>query len=237
MFSGYIAAYSYHRIASDGFADVFIILGPNHRGIGSGVSMEPRDAWETPLGITPIDKPLAEKLKGGIIDLDEIAHSISENSIEVQLPFLQYIKKPDSFSIIPIAMAMQDLETSKEVGDQIAEAIREEDRRIIIIASSDFSHEGAAYGRTPPRGIRVDEYVRERDKLVIQHIEKLDPDALIKTVYREDVSMCGYGPVAALLQAARKLGCSKVELLKYGTSYDVSPESEACVGYGAFALS
>ncbi|HDM66961.1 MAG TPA: AmmeMemoRadiSam system protein B, partial [Thermoplasmatales archaeon] len=232
MFSGHIAAYSYHRIASEGFADVFIILGPNHKGIGSGVSMEPRDAWETPLGVTPIDKPLVEQLKGGIIDLDEVAHSIPENSIEVQLPFLQYIKEPSSFSIIPIAMAMQDLETSKEVGDQLAEAIEAEDRRIVIIASSDFSHEGAVYGRSPPRGKRIDEYVREKDKLAIQQIEKIDPDALIKTVYREDISMCGYGPVAALLQAAKKLGCSKAELLKYGTSYDVSPESEACVGYG-----
>lgn len=235
MFSGPIAAHSFNRIAEEGFADVFFILGPNHTGVGSGVSVYPSDKWRTPLGEIPIDTDLVKKIAGGIIDLDESAHRY-EHSIEVQLPFLQYIGKNEGFSIVPICMAMQDVDTAREVGDQLAEAIKDESRRIMIIASSDLSHEGFMYGRAPPSGIDVDEYVRDRDKLAIREIKNLNPDGLIKTVYKYGLSMCGYGPVASLLYAAKKLGGSKAELLKYGTSYEVSADSNACVGYSAFAI-
>jgi len=235
MFSGHIAAYSFHRIAEEGFADIFFILGPNHTGIGSGVSIYPSGKWRTPLGEISIEENLVKKIAGGIIDIDETAHRY-EHSIEVQLPFLQYIGNDKFFSIIPICMGMQDIETSREIGEKIADIIREESRRIIIIASSDLSHEGFMYGRTPPDNINVDKYVRERDQLAIKEIKDLNPDDLINTVYKYGLSMCGYGPVASLLYAAKKLGATKAELLKYGTSYEISADDNACVGYSAFAI-
>jgi len=235
IFSGRIAAYSFHKIAEEGFADVFIILGPNHTGVGSGVSVYPSGKWRTPLGEIPIDTILVKKIAGGIIDIDENAHRY-EHSIEVQLPFLQYISNDREFSIIPICMAMQDIDTAREVGEKIAEVIKEDPRRIIIIASSDLSHEGFMYGRIPPNGVNVDEYVRERDQLAIKEIKDLNPDGLINTVYKNGLTMCGYGPVASLLYAAKKLGVTKAELLKYGTSYEVSSDDNACVGYSAFAI-
>ncbi len=234
--SGMIAAHSYISIAHAGFADVFIILGPNHRGLGSGVAMYPDGLWETPLGSLPIDETLVNRLQGGIIDADTKAHQQPENSIEVQLPFLQYIGKQQPFSIVPIAMAMQDYQTSTEVGEQIAEAIHQDGRRIHIIASTDFSHEGVAYGRMTPADIPINDYVKKKDKAAIDCILKQNPKALIETIQENQISMCGYGPVVSLLTAAEKLKASSVELLKYGTSYDVFPDSSACVGYGAFAI-
>ena len=235
-FSGGIAAHSYKAIVDAGFFDVFIILGPNHHGIGSGVALSPHDIWQTPLGETPVDDVLKKTLLGGIIDIDDVAHSYQENSIEVQLPFLQYIAKNHPFSIAPILMSMQDFETSKEVGEQLAEAIDKDKRRICIIASTDFSHEGFSYGRAPPRTLQVDEFVRRQDEYAINRILEMDGEGLVHILNERRISMCGYGPVVALLTAAKKLKKDTVELLKYGTSYDIHPDSNACVGYGAFSI-
>ena len=236
--SGSIAAYSFARIAEHGFADVFIILGPNHRGFGSGVAVYPNGSWETPLGKTPVDETIANQLTGGIIDSDQRTHQQPENSIEVQLPFLQYLAKEQSFSIVPIAMAMQDFDTSVEVGQQIAHVIKNEKRTIRIIASTDFSHEGMAYGREIPldQSLSIQEYVKKKDQPAIDAILDHDPKKLIRVIEEHHLTMCGYGPVIALLTAAKELDCSTVELLKYGTSYEVFPDPNACVGYGSFAI-
>ena len=234
-FSGAIAAHSYLAIAEDGFADAFIVMGTNHRGVGSGVALYPEGKWETPLGDIAMDATLIENLAGGIIDINEASHPFGENSIEVQMPFLQYIGREKKFSVALISMATQDFETANEIGKIIADVIQNDDRRVMIIASSDFSHEGGAYGRLPPNGLTADEYARKQDQLAIAKILKLDPKGLISTVYDNNISMCGYGPVAALLVAAKKLGATKAELLKYITSNDVHPGS-FCVGYGSFNI-
>jgi len=71
----------------------------------------------------------------------------------------------------------------------------------------------------------------------IDKINQMDPDGLIDTIYHHQISMCGFGPVASLLHAAKKTGATSVELLKYGSSYDVHPDPTACVGYASFVIS
>ena len=234
VYSGAIASYSYACLAERGFADTFIILGPNHTGMGSGVSVMTEGAWRTPFGIVPIDSSLAQTISTSIIDKDTTAHTY-EHSIEVQLPFLQYIARGRKFNFIPICMMMQDYDTIQEVGTLLAEASQKSKKNIVLIASSDFSHAGFNYQSAPPQGMRVDRYAEKQDTLAIQSILALDPKGLIKTVEEHNITMCGYGPVAAMLFATKKLGATKAELLKYGTSYEVHPDS-SCVGYGAIAV-
>lgn len=235
IFSGPIATHAYTALTTHGFADTFIILGPNHTGYGSGVALMTHGAWRTPLGITPINEPLAASLHQGIIDADDTAHRY-EHSIEVQLPFLQFLAKDHPIDFVPICMMMQDTQTAEDVGTLIANAIRKHPtKKIAIIASSDFSHVGFNYMNTPPEGTRVDDYARRQDHLAIDKITALDPAGLITTVENHHITMCGYGPVAAMLYAAKKLGATKAELLKYGTSYEVHPNT-SCVGYGALAV-
>ena len=234
IFSGAIAAHSYKIIAENGFADTFIILGPNHTGMGSGVSLMAEGIWETPLGRVPINSILAKKLARDIIDTDEDAHKY-EHSIEVQLPFLQFISNNKKFDFVPICMSMQDYDTSREIGELIAETIKNTIEKVVIIASSDFSHAGFNYMSIPPENMRVDEYAEEQDKHAIEKILELDPKGLIDVVHEKNITMCGYGPVTAMLTASTKLGANKAELLKYGTSYAVHP-STSCVGYGAIAV-
>jgi AmmeMemoRadiSam system protein B len=234
VYSGAIASHSYARLAEQGFADTFIILGPNHTGMGSGVSVMTEGAWKTPLGTVPLDSSLAQTISTGIIDRDATAHTY-EHSIEVQLPFLQYIARDRKFEFVPVCMMMQDYETVQEVGAILAEATQKSKKNIVFIASSDFSHAGFDYHSMPPREMRVDAYAEKQDILAIQNILALDPKGLIKTVEEHNITMCGYGPVAAMLFAAKKLGATKAELLKYGTSYEVYPDS-SCVGYGAIVV-
>jgi len=234
IYSGAIAAHSYYQLSLNGFADTFIILGPNHTGMGSGVAVMTEGVWQTPLGSVSINKQLANQLLKEIIDNDENAHTY-EHSIEVQLPFLQFCAKEIKFDFIPICMSMQDYETAKDVGEIIADAIKESGKKVVIIASSDFSHAGFNYSSMPPKGLRVDEYAKKQDKMAIDKIVKMQPEELIKTVYENNITMCGYGPIAAMLTAVKKLGANKAELLKYGTSYEVHPDS-SCVGYGAIAV-
>ncbi len=234
-YSGSIAAHSYNSIAEDGFADSFIIIGPNHKGIGSSVSLYPPGKWESPLGDIIMDDRLINNLNGDVIDINENSHPYGENSIEVQLPFLKYISENRKFTVALISMAIQDYKTSKLTGEKIAEVIKKDDRKIIIIASSDFSHEGFPYGRIPPNNLSADSYARVQDNLALEKIKKFDANGLISTVYNNNISMCGYGPIAALLIATKKLGATKVKLLKYITSNDVEP-SNYCVGYGSLKI-
>ena len=74
IYSGAIAAHAYQQLAQNGFADTFILIGPNHTGAGSGVSVMTEGTWETPLGAVPINEPLAKQLAAGIIDRDDHAH-------------------------------------------------------------------------------------------------------------------------------------------------------------------
>lgn len=234
VYSGAIAAHSYARLAEEGFADTFIILGPNHTGMGSGVSVMTEGVWRTPFGTVSIDSSLAQIISTGIIDRDATAHTY-EHSIEVQLPFLQYIAQGREFEFVPVCMMMQDYETIREVGAILAEASQKSKKNIVFIASSDFSHVGFNYQSMPPQGMRVDSYAKKQDTLAIQNILALDPKGLIKTVEEHNITMCGYGAVAAMLFAAKILGATKAELLKYGTSYEVHPDS-SCVGYGAIIV-
>jgi len=234
VYSGAIASFSYNDLAADGFADTFTILGPNHTGMGSGVSIMTDGAWETPLGSVTVNSEIAKQIHKGIIDCDDMAH-LSEHSIEVQLPFLQFIAKEKDFDFVPICMMMQDFETAFEVGTIIAETIKNNTKKVVIIASTDFSHAGFNYMSMPPKGVRVDDYAKKQDKYAIDKIVSLDPQGLIQTIHDKNISMCGYGPVATMLVAAKKLGASKAELLKYGTSYEVHPGT-SCVGYGSIVV-
>lgn len=222
MYSGPVAAHGFAYMAGDGRPDSFVIIGPNHTGAGSGVSIMTSGKWSTPLGEIKIDEELAEAINraSDIIDADEVAHA-HEHSLEVQLPFLQHLFG-GGFGIAPICMMLQDERTSMEVGDAIAEASAK--KNIVIIASTDFTH------YEPQRS------AAEKDKKVIDEILELDQSSVVRTVEREGITMCGYGPVSAMLQAAKKLGAKKARLLKYATSGDTSGHMAEVVGYGSIAV-
>ena len=179
-------------------------------------------AWATPLGNARINTCLAEDIvsKSGLVDVEPEAHRF-EHSIEVQLPFLQYLYD-DSFSFVPVCMMLQDLKTCRELGDAMVEAVKGRD--IVLIASSDWTH-------YEPQPTAV-----KKDKNAIDAVLKMDEAEFQKRIMELRVSACGYGPVTTVTYAAKKLGTSKAELLAYQTSGDVTGETDAVVGYAAIAF-
>ena len=221
VYSGPAAAHSYFHLASEAKPDSVVVLGPNHTGLGGPVSMGGTGAWETPLGRVKIDEELAKSIfeSSDIIDVDEMAHA-REHSIEVQLPFLQYVY--GDFRFVPICMGFQDLETSREVGRSIAKVT--EGRNALIIASTDLSH------------MESQSSANVKDRGVIERILSLDEAALQEWVRSKRVSMCGYGPVSAAIVASKLLGAKKAEFLAYNTSGDVTGDLSAVVGYAAIKI-
>jgi AmmeMemoRadiSam system protein B len=222
VFSGPVAAHGYHYAAMRGYPDSVVILGPNHTGLGSGISIMTRGRWRTPLGDVEIDEGLAKKIQAAsnLIDVDSEAHRF-EHSIEVQLPFLQYIY-PERLKFVPVCMMFQDLQTSREVGDAIANASF--NMNVLIVASTDLTH-------YEPQRI-----AEAKDRIVIDAIMRLDEEELHKVIEEKNISMCGYGPVSALLFAAKRMGAKKAQLLCYRTSGDITQDHSQVVGYSSLAI-
>jgi len=216
-YSGPVAAHAYNELADDGVPDTAVILGPNHTGYGHPVSVWVGAVWNTPFGEVEINEALARRLLGGVIEADETAH-MHEHSVEVQLPWLQHLY--ESVRIVPIAMLAQDIETARAVG----KAISRSDDNLIIVASSDFTH-------YEPHNIAM-----ERDGSVIEAIVNLDEEELYERCQRLNCTMCGYGPVASVIMAAKEMGAKRASLLKYATSGDTSGDFSQVVGYGSIVI-
>jgi len=216
-YSGPVAAHAYKELADDGIFDTAVILGPNHTGYGYPVSVWTGSAWNTPLGEVEINDTLAQSLLGGIIKSDEIAHT-HEHSIEVQLPWLQHLYR--SIKIVPITMLTQDIETARTIGKVISQA----DGNLILIASSDFTH-------YEPQSVAV-----EKDGSVIEAIVTLDEEELYKRCEFLNCTMCGYGPVASVIVAAKEMKAKTAHLLKYATSGDTTGDFSRVVGYSSIVI-
>ena len=219
VYSGPVAAHSYLSLSEEEKADTFIIIGPNHTGFGTPVSMMGQGSWETPLGKVDIDSELAQLIfkASDTIDLDETAH-IREHSVEVQLPFLQYLYGSD-FKFIPICMDFQDLETSRDVGRILSKIIK--GRSVVVIASTDLNHQESQ------------ESTNRKDSLILEAIRGMNEEALQGIVRQHRISMCGYGPVSVALVTSKLLGADKAEVLSHHTSGDITGDLSAVVGYAS----
>jgi AmmeMemoRadiSam system protein B len=222
VYSGPVAAHSYLDISELAKPDLVVVVGPNHYGLGSGVATYGRGQWETPLGAVSIDEEASKKIVEltGIVDYDTEAHR-REHSIEVQLPFLQSLYG-GSFGFLPISLALQDKRTARELGKGLAallEDAAEGGMAAVLIASSDLTHyEPAAQAK-------------EKDTVLLKHVERLDLDAFYTTLERRNITACGYGAIASIMEACRLLGHTKGRINKYATSGDVTGDNDAVVGY------
>jgi hypothetical protein len=234
-YCGKTAASVYLNI-STGFETV-IIIGPNHSGAGVGVATS-LDTWKTPLGNLEADQEFVNKLiKDSVIIEDPKSHW-HEHSIEVQLPWLQYRFK--EFKIVPISInpIYFDVKTCREIGEKIAEVVKRLRRKVLIVASSDFTHYGANYSYQPFEGTEENilKKIKETDAEVIKLITNLKASEVIETCDEKRLTICGYGGIAAMLFAAKSLGAKKGELMDYSTSFDVSNDIDAVVGYAGITI-
>jgi len=221
MYSGPVAAHAYFQLAMDGKPDTVVLMGPNHTGYGSALAMMREGTWQTPLGNVEIDTALADQIKAetSVIDIDEVAHRY-EHSIEVQLPFLQFLFG-DKFKIVPICFLMQDYDSAVEVGSALEEAL--DATNTVVIASSDMTHYEPA------------KKAEEKDQAALSAVTALDAKRFYETVEARGITACGYAPITALLTYASGV-CAKPELLSYHNSGDVTGDHSSVVGYAAVSF-
>ncbi|MBI3667300.1 MAG: AmmeMemoRadiSam system protein B [Acidobacteria bacterium] len=220
MYSGMIAGAVYARIE---IPRKCIVLCPNHTGRGSPLAIMSEGEWQMPLGNVPIDSILARELqkKCHLLFEDARAHE-DEHSLEVQLPFLQKLQPKLEF--VPIAVGTEAYDALELLGQAMADVIQAQRERVLIVASSDMNH------------FESDERTRLKDRRAIDQVLALDPRSLYDTVRHEHITMCGYCPTVAMLHAARRLGATQAELVRYGTSADVSGDSSRVVGYAGIVV-
>jgi MEMO1 family protein len=220
MYSGPVAAHAYHLVRACTY-DAMVLIGPSHFIGFNGVSIWPRGAWENPLG----DVAVAEDLASSIAAASPLAHAnpaahAREHSLEMQLPFLARLLP--GVPIVPVVMGYQTRATAEQFGDSLAGVVR--GRQVLLIASSDLSHYHEA---------RI---AAALDRIVLQYVEALDPEGLMRALEEEPGHACGGGPMVAVLRAARTLGASRARVLRYADSGDVSGDKDAVVGYMAAAI-
>ncbi|MEE8471421.1 MAG: AmmeMemoRadiSam system protein B [Dehalococcoidia bacterium] len=219
-YSGSVAGATISRIQ---FKDTFIIMGPNHTGNGKPFSIMTEGSWETPLGRVEIDSQLGKRIltRSKHLEEDSEAH-LYEHSIEVQIPFLQYFKR--DIKIVPIVLSHSATAVPREIGKEIAEAVKESNAKTVIIASSDMTH------------YEPQKSASRKDTQAINAILRLDENELVSRIRELDISMCGYAPTIALISAARELGAKRAELIKYQTSGDVTGDYSSVVGYAGITI-
>jgi len=219
IYSGPVAAHSFLHVSSLPNPELIVMVGPNHYGIGSGVSICAEGEWESPLGRVRVDSKAARDLADNaeIVTIDPDAHRL-EHSLEVQLPFLQEIYG-DRVPILPVSLIFQDVDTTMALSVALAKVVR--GRRVVLVASSDFTHYEPAAA------------ARKKDTALIDRILEMDLEGFYSTLERLNVTACGFGAMATIMETAWSLGLKKAELLKYASSGDTSGDNLQVVGYGA----
>lgn len=200
-----------------------VILGPNHTGHGASVALMAQGSWDMPMGDVPINSELAAQIakESPLVETDDVAHRF-EHSLEVQVPFLQYMQK--DLAIAPIVVSHVSYETCVEVGQGLAAAIKSYGKPVLIVASTDMTH-------YEPRSS-----ASAKDSMALERIKELDPEGLYNTVVGKRISMCGIMPTTVTLVAALALGAKNAELIRYTDSGETSGDTGHVVGYAGLVI-
>jgi len=220
VYSGQVAAFAYQQVKGLEI-DTVIVLGPFHRGFFEGASVWPAGSWKTPLGEVPVDSELASAI---LKESDKFkfipqAH-LGEHSIEVQIPFLQRVLK--NFKIVPIAVSDDSLDNCRLLARVIFNAIQ--GKKVLIVVSTDMSH------------YHPDEKAQTMDHLVLDRLVQKDAEALWADLSSRRGELCGSAGVLTLLEIAKLMGATGLQILQYANSGDVTGDKKSVVGYGASVL-
>ena len=226
VYSGHVAAHAY-RAVQDQTYDVVVLVGPSHFVGFQGVSIYPRGAFATPLGVAPIDGAVADRIQAASSSIRSYprAHE-REHSLELQLPFLLRVL-PDT-PIVPLVIGYQERKTILALADALVDALAGTDA--LLVASTDLSHYFDAQEAARLDG-RVVEYVNQFDWAGL-----LDEFEQYPEHERGRYVACGGGAAIAVMRAAAALGATTARVLKRADSGDVSGDKAQVVGYLAAVL-
>jgi len=224
-YSGPTAAYAYHQLQGR-TVDTVVLMGPSHRAWVGDYAVSSEDAYETPLGVVPLDGDFIAALAKRV-PLTRIQRD-AEHSLEIQLPFLQ--RQLAGFRLVPIMMSADDPAIARQLAGALVEIIGGEPQRrgrTLLVASSDLHH------------IENYDQVIRRDQRVVDAAAAYDLEALTGVLMDRQSTVCGRMPILTVFHAAQALGADQARVLHHTTSGDVTGDREPgqyTVGYMAVAL-
>ena len=224
IYSGPVAGYAF--AALKGYKpELVAVVSPMHYPYNEPLITTAHAAYETPLGIIPVDakavQMLDELLENELgYGLARIRHD-REHSLEIELPFLQRVIASE-FTLLPVMVRDQSRRVTRILGQCLAKTLR--GRNALLVASTDLSH-------FYPQRI-----ADELDAEMLRCIESFEPEAVIQAEEEGRGFACGRGALAAVLWAAKDLGADTVKILKHATSGDVTGDTSQVVGDGAAVI-
>jgi len=219
VYSGPVAAHAYSLIQGAEI-DTVVIVGVAHRHGFQGASIYPSGGYATPLGMVAIDTSTASALADATGFRFVAAAHREEHSIEVQIPFIQ--KVLPQAKIVPVLMGLPARDTMRRLADALAEVLA--GKKALVIVSSDMSH------------YLSQREANARDAETIALLQELDTDLLIRKITAHENIMCGGAGAVTALFYAQRLGCPRVEILKYADSSAGGGGKERVVGYLSAAI-
>jgi AmmeMemoRadiSam system protein B len=237
-FSGAVAGHAFKQVEGLSF-DTVVCIGLSHGVPITGASVFDGEAYETPLGRTPIDRDLVRRLlsRDDLFGYFGEAHAIrrgfygpqAEHSVENQLPFLQTVLS--GFRFVEILVQDREKEFCRRMGEALADELG--DARALLVASTDLTHF--------PRQSDANRI----DRAALEAIEEPNLDraaAELSRLEQENASvpglscvLCSTGAVLSTIAAVRTLGADRGVILRYTNSGEVTGDSSRVVGYGSVA--
>lgn len=220
-YSGRVAAYAYSQIKSKEYRTV-IIIGSSHRVPFRGIAIYPAGSWETPLGTVAIDHEMAQVIMKECKNIKPFPAAFErEHSLEVQVPFLQ--KALTGFKIVPIVTGSMDKSDYKDFADTMGRIVKNNQGKVLIVASSDMSH------------FHAYDAASKMDNLTLKDIGEMNVDGLHQHLQKGDCELCGAQGVLSLMMLAKQMN-GKATILNYANSGDVTNDKTRVVGYSSVAF-
>jgi len=216
QFSGPVAAYGFKSIIGLPIKTV-IVLGFSHKGYFDGVSVYNKGSFSTPLGVIKVDEKFADSIIASDKKISFRPEPFeSENSVEMQLPFIQ-IALPGA-KIVPVILGSQSFDDAVLFSEALAAVLKGRDD-CLIVASTDMSH---FHGYGEANAI---------DEKAVSIIRGMKAREIYDSANAGECELCGMMPVTAVLLTAEKLGYDSLEVLKYANSGDTYGDKSRVVGY------
>ncbi len=228
QYSGLAAAHGY-KLINKGDYDVVVVMAPSHHSGFRGASILDVDDYSTPLGRIPLDRKICDKLREHRLIQSRPEVHAQEHSVEIQLPFLQ--RRLGDFKLVPIVFGQLSPSEMQELAATIKEAVG--GRRVLYIASSDFTHYGFRFGYMPFTTDQKNK-LKQLDMGLVDRIVAKDFEGFVEYKERTGITCCGWRPIATLLCLAADDWQPK--LLNYYTSGDLEKDWSNSVSYVSLAF-
>ncbi len=223
-YSGPVAGYAFAAVRGQAY-DRVVVVSPMHHPYPAPLLTTRHQAYATPLGLVPVDHPVVEQVDAWLrrhlgFGLTPVAND-PEHSLEIELPFLQRALA-GPFHLVPVMVRDQSEATARALGQALAEVLQ--NHRALLVASTDLSH-------YYPQSV-----AEMLDRELLRRVAAFDPLAVLRAEREGKGYACGKAALAAVMWAAQGLGATRVQVLRYATSGDVTGDYDAVVGYGAAVM-